>query len=163
MFFREVILPHVSASRGFFSERLRTRLFRRVVSSMGVSVSFRSGLVMKEPHRIAIGNNVSIQENCYLSGWGGITIGNDVSIGNGTKIVSSEHQYTGEGPIRKQPLIEKPVHIGNDIWIGMGVCILGGTVIHDHVVVGAGSVVKGELMPYGVYAGVPAKKIKDIA
>lgn len=162
MVFDEMILPHVSVSRGFFSERLRTRLYRRVVAGMGSRVAIKSGIIMKEPQRIRIGSNVSIQENCYLNGWGGITIGNDVSIGNGTKIVSSEHQYEGTGPIREQPLLERPVAIGNNIWIGMGVSILGGTIIHDNVVIGAGSVVKGELEGDSVYAGVPARKIKSI-
>lgn len=163
MLFEKVVLAHVSASRGIFSELFRSQLYRRALGSMGNNVVIRTGIIIKEPHLIHIGNNVSIQENCYISGWGGVCIGNDVSIGNGTKIVSSEHRFDGEGVIREQELVKCPVSIGNDVWIGMGVCILGGTKIRDRVIIGAGSVVKGVLESGGVYAGVPARRIKEIS
>lgn len=49
--------------------------------------------------------------------------------------------------------------IGNDVWIGTNVTILGGVYIGDGAVVGAGSVVTKDLEPFGIYAGNPAKKI----
>ena len=56
----------------------------------------------------------------------------------------------------------KPITIGNDCWFGGNVTILPGVTIHDNVVVGAGSVVTHDLESGVVYAGNPAKKIKDI-
>ena len=162
MFFKHFLLPHVSASRGIIADLTRVRLFRHVMKHMGDDILIRRGVIIKNPENISIGSRVSIQENCYLSGWGGITIGNDVSIGNGTKIVSSEHRYDRGGAIRNQPLVALPVSIRNNVWIGMGVSILGGTHIEDDVIVGAGSLVKGTLESNGIYVGVPAKRIKDV-
>ncbi|MBR4718618.1 MAG: antibiotic acetyltransferase [Lachnospiraceae bacterium] len=53
------------------------------------------------------------------------------------------------------------VVIGNDVWIGNNVSILEGVTIGDGAVVAAGAVVTGDVESYGVYAGVPAKKLKS--
>lgn len=53
------------------------------------------------------------------------------------------------------------IEIGNDVWIGSDVKILGGIKIGDGSVVGAGSVVTKNIPSYEVWAGIPAKKIKD--
>ena len=49
--------------------------------------------------------------------------------------------------------------IGNDVWIGDEVTILGGLDIADGTIIGAGAVVIRDTEPYGIYVGVPAKKI----
>ncbi|MCR4656296.1 MAG: CatB-related O-acetyltransferase [Lachnospiraceae bacterium] len=51
--------------------------------------------------------------------------------------------------------------IGNDVWIGRGVMILEGVTIGDGAVIGAGTVVTKNIDPYGIYAGVPARKLRD--
>jgi acetyltransferase-like isoleucine patch superfamily enzyme len=51
------------------------------------------------------------------------------------------------------------VNIGNDVWIGYGVKILNGVNIGDGAIVGADSLVLNDVEPYGIYAGIPAKKI----
>ena len=53
------------------------------------------------------------------------------------------------------------VVIGNDVWIGNRVSILEGVTIGDGAVVAAGALVAGDLEPYGIYAGVPARKIRS--
>ncbi|NLG02822.1 MAG: CatB-related O-acetyltransferase [Clostridia bacterium] len=53
------------------------------------------------------------------------------------------------------------IAIGNDVWIGNHVRIAEGVTIHDGAVIGAGSLVLNDVEPYGVYAGVPAKKIRS--
>ena len=97
MFFKHFLLPHVSASRGIIADLTRVRLFRHVMKHMGDDILIRSGVIIKNPENISIGSRVSIQENCYLSGWGGITIGNHATLGNGTKIVSSDPRYARGG------------------------------------------------------------------
>ena len=50
--------------------------------------------------------------------------------------------------------------IGNDVWIAAGAIVLHKVKIGDGAVIGAGSVVTKDALPYGIYAGVPAKLIK---
>ncbi len=55
-----------------------------------------------------------------------------------------------------------PIIIGNNVFIGFSAIILPGTRIGDNVIVGAGSIVKGNLKSNSVYAGVPVKYICSI-
>lgn len=51
--------------------------------------------------------------------------------------------------------------IGNDVWVGANALILGGVHIGDGAVIAMGAVVTGDVAPYTIVGGVPAKKIKD--
>ena len=53
-----------------------------------------------------------------------------------------------------------PILIGNDVWIGTNVIVLGGTTIGDGAVIGAGSVVTKNVPPYAIVVGSPARVIK---
>ena len=55
---------------------------------------------------------------------------------------------------------EKPVVIGNDVWIGGHVILLPGVHIGDGAVIGAGAVVAKSIPPYAVAVGNPARVIK---
>lgn len=55
---------------------------------------------------------------------------------------------------------EKPVKIGNDVWTGANVIILGGLTIGDGAIIAAGAVVTKDVPPYAIYGGVPAKLIR---
>lgn len=54
----------------------------------------------------------------------------------------------------------RPVVIGNDVWIGANVCILPGVQIGDGAVIAAGAVVTKDVEPYAIVGGVPAKVIR---
>ena len=51
--------------------------------------------------------------------------------------------------------------IGNDVWIGQGAVILPGARLGDGVIVGAGAVVSGDVRPYTIVAGNPARLIRE--
>jgi acetyltransferase-like isoleucine patch superfamily enzyme len=56
----------------------------------------------------------------------------------------------------------RKIIIGNNVYIGINVTILSGTKVGDNVIIGAGSLVRGELKSNSVYAGVPVKYICSI-
>lgn len=56
----------------------------------------------------------------------------------------------------------KPITVGNNVFIGYGCTVLPGTVINDNVIIGANSVIIGELISNSVYAGVPARRICSV-
>ena len=53
----------------------------------------------------------------------------------------------------------KKTVIRNDVWIGDNVIIPGGVTVGDGVIIGAGAIVTKDLEDYGIYVGIPAKKI----
>lgn len=111
---------------------------------------------------ISIGDNSFINHYCLL--WAGkktkIVIGKNVLLGPGVKIFTASHGIQKGILINRQPWEEDDVIIGNDVWIGADVVILKGTHIGDGCVVGAGSVITGQLENNSIYAGVPARFIQ---
>jgi acetyltransferase-like isoleucine patch superfamily enzyme len=92
----------------------------------------------------------------------GIKIGNDVSIAHNTSILSEEHIYSNINlNIKDQGCEYRRTVIKNNVWIGAGCRILGGTRIGSGVVVAAGAVVKGEIPNNYIVGGVPVRLIKE--
>lgn len=90
-----------------------------------------------------------------------VTVGNDVWTGHNVYITDQNHGYEDLSlPISKQSQPERAVRIGDGSWLGHGTVVLPGSTIGRHVVVGAGSVVSGDLPDYSVCAGAPAKVIR---
>jgi maltose O-acetyltransferase len=110
--------------------------------------------------RIELGDGVGFNYGCYVNGYGGLRIGDRTIIGPYAMIHTANHEISAERPIVDQGWTERPVEIGADCWIGMGVCILPGARLGDGCVVGAGSVVTGELGPNCVAVGNPARSIR---
>lgn len=144
------------------SYEVRYMCYKKLCLSIGENVKISPGTYISYPENISIGNNVTIHEFCVISGYGGIEIGNDVSIAHNCSILSSSHPYHNpDMKIRESELLKGKVTIGNNVWIGAGVKILYRTRIADGVVIGAGSVVNKNIPCNSVYAGVPAKLIKN--
>lgn len=55
---------------------------------------------------------------------------------------------------------ERPIKIGNDVWIGHGVIVLAGVEVGNGAILAAGSVVTKHVEPYTIVAGNPAKPLR---
>jgi len=90
-----------------------------------------------------------------------------ISIGDNVHITKDVEFITHDGGtliFRKDyPDLEitKPIVIGNNVYIGIKSIIMPGVTIGDNVVIGAGSIITKDIPSNEVWAGVPAKKIKD--
>lgn len=110
---------------------------------------------------IIIGNNVSIQQNCHITCAERIDIGHNTAIAAGVTITDIDHPYEDISiPIEQQPLSHNPVTIGPECKIYNHAVILPGTTIGKHCVIGANSVVKGNIPDYSVAVGMPARIVK---
>lgn len=108
---------------------------------------------------IWIGRNVFINHACSFLDLGGITIGDDVLIGPRVNLVTENHPLD---PADRQTLLLSPIYIKRNAWIGAGATILPGITIGENSVVAAGSVVRTDVPPNTVVAGVPAKIIRRL-
>ena len=110
---------------------------------------------------VSIGDRCLIGKGSAVVGHFSITIGNDVWTGHNVYITDQNHGYEDvTRPIGTPSMPEKPVTIGDGSWIGYGSVVLPGACIGDHVVIGANSVVTGDIPSYSVAVGSPAKVIR---
>jgi acetyltransferase-like isoleucine patch superfamily enzyme len=116
--------------------------------------------VLKGPV-ITIGNRCVIGKGSGIVGHQRIEIGDDVWTGHSVYVTDANHGYTDPvEPVGRQFAAPRPVRIGSGSWLGHGAIVLGGANIGEHVVVGAGAVVTGDLPDYSVAVGNPACVIR---
>lgn len=125
------------------------------------SCLYHSCYILNNNGKFSMGNTSHLGAFCYVNVcYGSVVIGDDVAIGPGTKIIAYSNHYQFGKKVTEER-ITKNVLIRNNVFIGANCTILPGTIINNDVVIGAGSVVKGELEANSIYAGVPCKKIKS--
>lgn len=142
-------------------------LCRKKLKHFGNESDVRPFSYLVEGHNISIGDRVVIRPSAmiFADDYAEIKIGNDVLIGAGVHMYVNDHKFDDpEKTIAEQGYYpSKNVIIEDDCWIGANAIILCGVRVGTHSVIAAGSIVRHDVEPYSVYAGVPAKKIKDIA
>ena len=92
-----------------------------------------------------------------------VTIGDYTMIANDVCIIGGDHNFRTPGipTVFNGRDTLNPTTIGSDVWIGCRSIIMTGVRIGDGAIIAAGSVVTKDVEPFGIYGGVPAKKIKD--
>lgn len=131
--------------------------------SIGAGVYVGHRVILKGYHRnrLVIGDGTWIGEQAFLHAAGGITIGRNVGIGPGVRIITSSHAEEGiERPILHSRIEFATVIIEDDADLGVGAIVLPGVTIGRGVQVGAGAVVSRDLPAFVVAAGVPARILR---
>ena len=132
---------------------------------VGSHVTLSAGMVpgqqMVTDPVVRVGDRCLIGRGSAIVGHLSIDIGDDVFTGMNVYITDQNHGYEDlDMPIGTQLPSEDPVVIGADSWIGSGAVILPGARIGRHVVVGANSVVRGEIPDYSVVVGSPERVVR---
>lgn len=110
---------------------------------------------------VRIGNNCSINPGTQIYGTGGVTIGDNVMIAGQASIVAFSHGTMVNGvPMMQQASMAEGIQIESDVWIGAGAKVLDGVTIGAGAVIGAGSIVRHDVEPLAIVAGVPARLIR---
>ncbi len=126
-----------------------------------LTVGYDSGDTRPRSDGLVIGDRCVIGARSSLTALESIVIDDDVWFGQDVLVSDSGHGYQDpELPIGVQLAPHEPIRIGSGSWIGHGAIILGGTTLGRHVVVAAGSVVRGHVEDYAVIGGVPAKVLR---
>jgi acetyltransferase-like isoleucine patch superfamily enzyme len=126
-----------------------------------LSAGMLPGQVCLTDRVVEIGDRCLIGKGSGIVGHFSITIGNDVWTGHDVYITDQNHGYQDVNlPISAQTMPEREVQIGAGSWIGHGSIVLPGARIGEHVVIGANSVVTGEIPSFSVAVGAPARVIK---
>ena len=95
-----------------------------------------------------------------------VKIGDRSAFGNNVSLIAASgpnnSQLKDIPSVQKMYIKNEPITIGSDCWLGSQVTVLPNVTIGSHSIIGAGSVVLEDVLPYSVYAGVPAKFIRKI-
>lgn len=110
--------------------------------------------------KIHIGKSTFINRRTLIHGHGGVSIGENVLIGPGVFITSTNHGYRSRDKIiQEQGSEPERVIIEDDVWVGARSIVLPGVTIRKGAVVSAGTVVTKDVDEYTVVGGNPAKLI----
>ncbi|PLR82609.1 galactoside O-acetyltransferase [Bacillus canaveralius] len=171
---------------GFYSEEELKKIgFKHI--GVNVKISDKSSIYF--PETISIGNNVRIDDFCILTGGtsginigsyihiaafsaifgsgGGVTLKDFSCLSSRVTLYSLSDDYSGHSltnpTVPKEFLgVEKGhILIEKHVVIGTNSTVLPGVTIGEGSAIGAHSLVKESLDPWGIYAGTPVRKIKN--
>lgn len=145
---------------------IMTRLFGYQVFKTAKSIgsNFWCGGFSSVTKNTIIKDNVNFN-GMRIMGNGNVVIGDYFHSGIEVLILTQNHNYDkGEAIPYDSTYIYKDVEIGDYVWLGSRVTILPGTKIGEGAIIQGGAVVHGEIPPYAIAGGNPAKvfKYRDI-
>jgi acetyltransferase-like isoleucine patch superfamily enzyme len=120
---------------------------------------------------VEIQKNAKIGKTCKISSHTficeGVTIGEGCFIGHGVIFINDNHPQSvnaAGGLEEEKDWLDRFVttRIGDHVSIGSNATILGGLAIGNGAMIGAGSVVTKDVPPFEIWAGNPAKKLRDV-
>jgi acetyltransferase-like isoleucine patch superfamily enzyme len=158
------------------------------IKKLGSNVRVHETAVLVDLEQIEIGSNVRIDPYCVLSaaggylkigsyihigshnvtvGGGGVELDDFVNLSQGVRIYSVSDDYTGESltspmiPRHLSRAVSGPVRLGRHVIVGSGSVILPNLTVGDGCAVGALSLVVESLPDWGIYAGIPVRRLRD--
>lgn len=122
------------------------------------------------------GKKIRVGHRVYFRNFGNITLGEYAKVGSFSKFWNYSPIIIGENFLGAGMLVintaghdpitlmntSSPVKIGDNVWCGLNVTILGGVTIGDNVIIGAGSVVTKDIPSNCIAVGIPAVPVKEL-
>lgn len=144
-----------------FSRQIRTAMLRLCGIKVGRGVTLFSQIFFGSS-KCEIGDDCFISIQCLIDGSEFVKIGKNVYLAMGVKLITSFHEF---GPSRQRAGrgAKAPIRIGDGCWLGASSLVLPGVEIARGCIIGAGAVVVQNTSPNGLYVGVPARRVKDLA
>lgn len=129
----------------------------------GCYLSVETPAWAREEPVLRIGDRVGIRPYCMLSASESIVIEDDVIIGAFSSVIDSDHTFAeGRPNVMHNSVATGPIRIGRGTWLAERVAVLRGASIGRCCIIGANSVVRGELPDYAIAAGAPAKVVGQV-
>lgn len=139
-------------------KKLRGFCGKLMLKSCGKNVNIEQGATFS--YKVSLGDHSGIGVNARING--ACTIGHHVMMGSDVVILTRNHAFDRTDiPMMEQEFEqERPVVIGDDVWICDRVIILPGVTVGNGSILAAGAVVTHDVPPYAIVGGVPARVIR---
>ena len=151
------ILRLIDATRAAQDSRGLANHLRSGRAAIGAH-TYGTPSIVVDPHSTA---RVTIGKYCSIAADVTIMTGSNHNVG-WISTYPFRIMWSMEGRYKDgHPASKGDVSIGNDVWIGTRVLILSGVAVGDGAVIGAGAVVVSDVPPYSIYAGNPARFVRQ--
>lgn len=147
----------------------KNEIIKQLFNKVGQGLTINGHFEAIYGKHISFGNDDFINGNCFFQDSNLITFGDRVIVAPDTKFYCGQHALdatkrfgTRADGSRYLITYTKPISVGNDVWIGGNVTVIGGVHIGNNVIVGAGAVVVKDVPDNSVVGGVPAKVIEQL-
>lgn len=142
----------IGANRFYYGTRVRNRCASFVEP---LWINGKSS-VTRTTH---LGRNVHFN-GMQIQGKGKVSIGDNFHSGPECLMITSTHNYEGTALPYDETYIHKDIAIGDNVWLGSRVIVLGDVTIGEGAIIQAGSVVVSDIPPCAIAGGHPAKVFK---
>lgn len=111
---------------------------------------------------IEIGHHTHFAPGCALYGHGGLKVGPCCNVAAHCVLATVGHDpVMRDKPMCHVPPVAGPITLVEDVWLGANVTVTSNVTIERGCVVGANAVVNRSTEPYGLYCGVPARRVRE--
>lgn len=136
---------------------LRCRLLRIFGARIGDGVVIKPRVNIKYPWHLVIEDNVWIGEAVWIDNLTSVVIERDVCLSQEALLLTGNHDYTD----RRFGLMTGMIRVNRGAWIGARAIVCPGVAVAEHVVLAVGSVLSNSSLPYGIYRGNPAVRVRE--
>jgi len=136
---------------------IKVRVLRLFGAKIGRGAYLKPGLKIKFPWYLSIGDNCWLGEDAWLDNLTHVTIGSNVCISQGAYLCTGNHDWT----TRNMKLFAQPIVLRDGSWVGARATLCPGTSLGTGAIVTAGSVASGAIPAYQIWAGNPARRVRD--
>jgi len=131
-------------------------LLRLFGAKIGKDVRIKPGIQIKYPWKLEIGD-YSWLADCYIENLDQVIIAENCCISQEAVLITGNHNYSHSS----FDLMVAPITLEEGAWVGAAAKVGPGVTLHSHAVLTMGSVATSNLLPYSIYQGNPAVKIKE--
>ena len=143
------------------NRQAQSEILKQIFGSMGEQVTVNTPFWCDYGYNTSVGDYFFANHNCQILDGGKVRFGNHVFIAPNCLFTTAEHALDAEQ--RNEGLeVALPITVGNNVWFGAGVIVLGGVTIGDNAVIGAGSVVTKDIPSNVIAVGVPCRVVREI-
>jgi putative colanic acid biosynthesis acetyltransferase WcaF len=153
----ELLNISIFMNRLFIWNSPKRTVLRLFGAEIGKGVVIKQGVNIKYPWKLKIGDHSWIGEGVWIDNIEWVEIGSSVCISQGAYLCTGNHDWSKPD----FPLIAKPIHAGDGVWVGAKSIIGPGIRLGERSVVTAGSVVTRDTEPDKIYQGNPAVCVKE--